>query len=554
MTLAEYYLADPRLVLVPIEHLTPSGMSTELAALLTTRAGWSAARLELFDRAFALYWSRATALAGRTRTWVPPRLRHVAIVADPAAVRPYVQLLNTSAWMLYASDFDPAGSNPEFAAYLLAHGDRMALSGEVTLVALHNAAWWFERSEEECAEFAAAAERSPRPDAGGFRALAAALPWLRRLRHETLDPPLVVSPHRAIPGTGLLVPKALEHEPRALVDAWTDAARRALEGYRSAWQATPSAAIAELADWLALDAPPLLITAGRARIVWDPEHPDRLGSLRSALKRADAAALEAIAADLRVVARHTRAFHASLVAPEALPAPAPGTEQSGYSFLHRERARIAYDLDEPGMERLRGPALPYARAMLGARTVHEWAHLAVDAGWVPRAASEDELGARRRRLADGLAAVIAGLPAGVRTMTARDLADVGAGGAPADGLAELFLARMSDYQSNLLARRFLEPIEMETYVRHNVRTLRPFYAPPQLLRMLIRYLFEYQYLALSAVPDRRAYFLRSTWFDADFITTGVLSLDRFDELADAAAAIVACYGVDESRFRPVGRC
>src|SRR5262249_44522965 len=156
--------------------------------------------------------------------------------------------------------------------------------------------------------------------------------------------------------------------------------------------------------------------------------------------------------DLGIVARHTRAFRVALVDRDALPAPSPHTEQSGYSYLHRERALIAYNVDEPGMERLRGPALPYAAAMLGARTVHEWAHLAVDAGWVPRRATDAELAACQGRLAELLTGVIAKLPPPVRTMTARDVADVGAGGAPADGLVRLFLARISDWQSNLLAR------------------------------------------------------------------------------------------------------
>src|SRR5690348_18358456 len=128
--------------------------------------------------------------------WPPPRLRHVAIVTgDPRGVRPYVQLLNTSAWLLYACDLDPDSSHPEFVAYLLAHGDRVAFTGEVTTAAVQTAAWWFERGDTDCAAFVAAAKRSPRPDAGAFRALADALPWLRELRHETLRPPAIWSPH-----------------------------------------------------------------------------------------------------------------------------------------------------------------------------------------------------------------------------------------------------------------------------------------------------------------------------------------------------------------------
>lgn len=547
MTLADYYFADSRLVLVPIEHLGPSGMSRELARELQERRGWSSAWIDLFDRSFALYVARSAALARRTRTWMPPRIRHAAIVTAENGVRPYAQLLNTSAWTLYVGDFDPACSHPELGAYLFAHGDRMALAGEVTLAALHNAAWWLERSDEECAAFAAAAAHSRRPDAAGFRAIGAALPWLRRLRHETLAPPAVASPHRAIPGTGLLVPREIEGEPRGLVDAWATTARRAVESYRAAWQAAPTRVLGDLVDWLVRDVPPLLVTVGVDRILWDPEHPQRTGALRDALRRGDAAAVAAVRDDLQTIARHTRAFRRALCDAAALPKPAAETEQAGYSYLHRERGLIGYDLDEPGMERLAGPPLPYARAMLGARTVHEWAHLAVDAGWVPCRVTADELAARRDHLAASLAHVIASLPPAIRDLTGPDLAALDAA-SPADALARLFLARMPDYQANLLAQRFLDREEIETYIRHNVRTLRFAYAPSQLFRMLIRYLFELQYLGFSEVADRSTFFVRSTWFDADFFATGVLDADRFAELAERAGALCACFAVDESRF------
>ncbi len=547
MTLVDYYFGDPRLFLIPIEHLGPSGMSGEHAALLRERDVWGAAQIELFDRAFALYWSRSLDLAKRTRTWMPPRIRHVAVVTQDQSVRPYAQILNTSAWTVYGSDFDPRTSHPELGAYVLAHGDRMALSGEVTLSALHNAAWWLERSDAECAAFAAAAARATRPDAAGYRAVASALPWLRRLRHETLAPPAASSPHRAIPGTGLLVPQALESEPRGLVDAWTTVAKRAIDLYRAAWQAPPDRAIGDLTEWLKRDAPPLLVTE-HGRIVWDPEQADRLGTLRSALKRGDAAAVVSVGDDLRAIARHTRAFLGSLTAPGELPMPGAETEQSGYTWIHRERRLIAYELAEAGMERLVGPALPYARAMLGARTVHEWAHLAVDAGWVPCVVDTGEIAARRGRLADALADVIAALPAPLRALTAPDLAEFGTGRDCAEALARAFLARIPDWQANLLAQRYLERAEIETYIRHNIRTLRFSYAPPQLFRMLIRYLFELQYLAFSEVTDARTYLVRSTWFDADFFATGLLDPKRFVEIADSAAALCASYAVDESRF------
>ncbi len=95
----------------------------------------------------------------------------------------------------------------------------------------------------------------------------------------------------------------------------------------------------------------------------------------------------------------------------------------------------------------------------------------------------------------------------------------------------------------------MRPEEQETYVRHNVRTLRTVYSAAQLWRMLIRYLYEYQYLALSAVEDKRSYFFRSTWFDADFIESGLLSVESFDGLAAAVADLCTCHAVDREHIR-----
>jgi hypothetical protein len=524
-------------------------MTRAFAALVSERRGWSPGRIALFDAAFARYFARSAALARRTRTWVAPRIRHVAVVADPQAVRPYVQLLNTSAWMLYECDVDPALSDAELVAFLLVLGDRMAVDREVTTAAVRTAAWWLERSDAECRRFAEAAARSPRPDAPGLRAVAAATGWLRQLRHERLRPPRVVSPHRPIPGTGLLVPRALEAEPPALVACWTAAARRAVGAYHAAWRATDAAAVRALSDWLAGEAPSLLVTGAGGTILWDPEVPERLGPLRAALRAAAGVAVASIHADLQVVDAHSRAFHAALVDPQALPPPPPSTQERGYSYLHRSRRLIAYNLHEPGLERLEGPPLPYARAMLGARTAHEWGHLAAAAGWVARRVPPERFAELRAAFAVQLDAAITAAPAAVRRTTARELAAA----SPGTGLVRLFLRRIPDYQANLVARRFMSDAERETYARHNVRSLRDEYAPADLWRMLVRYLFEYQYLgpalAFTAVEDPRRYFLRSTWFAEDFLATGILDEARFAALAAAAARLCGCYAVDETRFR-----
>jgi hypothetical protein len=264
--------------------------------------------------------------------------------------------------------------------------------------------------------------------------------------------------------------------------------------------------------------------------------------------RAHAAAVAGIREDLAVVDRHTRAFRAALV-DERVSEPPADTGQSGYVYLHRDRRLIAYNLHEPGMERLCGTPLPYSRAMLGARTVHEWAHLAAAGGCVPCVTDDADLRARQSDLARELDATIAAAAPSMRARTAPDLARLGASETPGTALARLLLARLPDYQANLLAWPFLSEMERETYVRHNIRSLRGFYAPAELWRMLVRYLFEFQYLGFSAVEDRRAYLFKSTWFETDYITAGALDERRFDELSASVSRLCACYAIDESRVR-----
>jgi hypothetical protein len=349
--LAEYYLLDPRVVLVPVEDLTDDGLTPELAALVTSRAGWTDEHVALFDAGWTLYWAQ--------RGPRPPHA-HLARAAPPSrggrvtqpdAVRPCVQLLNTSAWLVYAADVDPATSDPELLAFVLALGDRMAATGEVTTAAVQAAAWWLERTDEECAAFADGATRSTRPDADAYVAVAEAIAWLRSLHHEVLRPAAASAPGRAIPSTGLFVPIALEAEPPRLVDCWQRSATRVVARHHAAWRRSDPALVANLCDWLAAEAPPLVVAAENGRVAWDPDAPERVGALRAVLKTADAVAVEAVHRDLERIASLTHSFMAAVVDPAALPAPDASTTERGYTYLHSDRRLIAYDLHEPGMER-----------------------------------------------------------------------------------------------------------------------------------------------------------------------------------------------------------
>jgi hypothetical protein len=92
--------------------------------------------------------------------------------------------------------------------------------------------------------------------------------------------------------------------------------------------------------------------------------------------------------------------------------------------------------------------------------------------------------------------------------------------------------------------------ERETYVRQNVRALSREYAPEEVWRLLVRLLYEAQYLRFSDVADRSGYFLDTTWFRDDFLATGILDEDAFAGLGGAAAALCAAHAVDPTRFRP----
>jgi hypothetical protein len=200
------------------------------------------------------------------------------------------------------------------------------------------------------------------------------------------------------------------------------------------------------------------------------------------------------------------------------------------------------------MERLAGPALPYEAPMVGARTAHEWAHLADAAGFVPRTASPADWAALRAELASMLDDTIARAPAAVRTRTAADLAALAEGRPAGVALGRLLVTRMPDWRANLVARALMTDDEAETYVRHNVRGLGAQYSPEQVWRLLVRYLFEYQYLGaalgLVRIADPQAYFFASTGIADELFAAGVLDEARFDDLAAIVARLCAAHAID----------
>ncbi len=560
--LAELYFADPRTHLIPIEHLSPEGVTPAYGRELARRLPYAAAALDLLNTAFPLYWQRSAELAGRTNTWATPRLRNLAIVDSSAAIPPYVQLLNTSTWTLFDVDFQLETSSPEFLAYLLVHGDRMSLTGDATNAALLNAAYWFDRSAAEIADFEAGARTSTRPDGEAFTLLADALPWMRRIRHETLRPPASgATGYRPITGSGLLVPREIEGNPLQLLSAWKGVAEGALARYYERYRQPSAPALTEILEWLRDSSPRLVITGRKNRVLWDHEHADRIGSLRGELRNSGEEVLHSIRADLEVLDHNSRTFLSRCASPAELQ-PNEDIGQDGYTYLYRGRPLLAYNLHETHLERLRVPSLPFARLMLGARAYHEWCHLAVDAGWVRTRTSaaplvRNAINAIDNALDAAPSRAIALCRASLDDLRRRHsetLIDWGGETIDVDGssygaaLVRMLLPRVADFKANLLAATMQSLGEREAYVRQNIRSLRWEYRREELWQMLARYVYELQYMRFSDIADTHRCFLTSTWFESDYLSTEILSRATFEHLDETFACLLDVFEIDTDKI------
>jgi len=534
--LRAFYFAYGEMFVVPIEHLAPAGIDAAYRAWLLDTGRVAAAWIDLFDAAFAAYWRRVADLSQQVPAeWFPPRLQHCCVVTDPTRVRPYAQVFSNCSWVLDASDFDPVTSNVEFAAYQFL-------------------AYWLGRSDAEADEFCEACRRCVRPDGDGFRALADAMPWIRTLHHETLKPPPLGSgPWIRLSRTGMLVPPPAPVRIAALEATWQEVAATVTRGYfRNYGRPTPQT-VRTVCSWFAEVQPCVLVLGRGKRPVWDPAAPDRIAGLRSELRGSGEETLRSVCADVETVAEHSRRFLASLRDPDALPLPPADMAEAGLTHLSRSHRLIAYDLHEPSTERLHAPAPPFQRFMLAARTIHEWGHVAADAGWVGVPVEQE---ARYKdlhmRLAELFARVVREAPDGVQAHCAADLTKLTNGDDRAVGgaLAAVSLARLPDYQANLLAQLFLERNAVETYVRNNVYCLSMDTPSTAIFSRLARYVYEYQYLRFSRIGDPKRYFASSTWFGDEYWARGVVSEALFDVLVETMHRLCACHAIRWDAFVP----
>ncbi len=553
MRLAQYCRSQPGYLLLPGEHLSASGADAELAGFLRDDLGWSAHKRDFLDRSVALYCSRSESISARTEAWPKPRIRNLGIAESDSGVRPYAQVLNTSTWTIYDCDVDPEISHEELAAYVLALADWMSMTGEVSEVPMRSAAWWIECGQGDVQSFVEAASCSKRPDAEMLCAVAESTSWLSLLHHRDLKPAPEQTVVRGIPGTGLQVAANIEAGPPELVERCRRSALSAVDAYRRRWQGHDDSRVASLLEWLAASRPMLVVAGDSGRTLWDCAEPQRTDELADCLSRADPVAVEAVRADLEIIDEHSRRFMAALVDADSLPHPRNELAESGYAYVHPRRRVIAYNLFEAGMERTVGPPLPFEREMLGARTLHEWGHLADEAGWVTARSQHTEMARLREALAAELQAAVEECCPQRAGEAVADLTDMAGDGPAGEALAEVLLARLPDYRANLVAGPFMTPAERETYVRHNIRTFRYEYSPHKLWRMLSRYLYEYQYLlpqlGLTDIEDPYGYFAASTGFETDVIDTGVLRQQRFESITAALSELCSRYSIDRDRIR-----
>lgn len=542
---------DPRAFVIGAEHLTETGMTDEFAGWLAEERGLGGDWRRAFDRAFAGYRERARALAALDpEVWFPPRKQNICVVVDAERTRPYYLPFNKASWLVYADDFAPDES-PELAIYLLLHTERLCLTQSPTAAVAHNLGYWLQRSEAEIAGFASGAERSRRPDAEAFRALAQAQAWIGALHHPTLRP-LAGAPDEPlgrIPNTGLLASRAMQPHLIELVRAFRETTAEVARRYFAAWEGEP--APERVTGWLREAAPRVLVTGESGAVLWDPDAPGDVAAANEALADVPAAVAESIRADIETVDRLTTRFLGALRDPASLPLPGGDIEQTGLSYIHATRRLIAYNLLEADMHRTREPAAPYERLMLAARTVHEWAHLAVDAGLVCVPESRQSEHARAvLAFTDALADIVKNAPPELAEVAEHERALTGSESL-AVGLRDVVLGRMPDYLANLLARRVLDPLEMETYVRQQVTSLAQENLGP--FGQIARHAFELQYLSLGSLADPMGYFLDTTWFADTFIAGGIVTRARFEALVEAMARISACVAIDEAEVSPGAR-
>lgn len=548
---AELCFAHPGVFLIPVEHVSPTGMRRTFSQSLQEHCDVTEAWIELFDRAMACYFERVSALAAAAPSyWRAPRLSNLCIVKDAGGIRPYYAPFSKTSLLLYESDFDPACSNLEHAVYQLVHAERLSLTGDMGMTWIHNLGYFLMRTTEERETFAAGCERSRRPDAYAFRTLAERMHMIDSLHHDDLrpEPPSNESSTVRVDFAGLTVPAEHQDEFQTVAKTFLAVAHDVMQRHYEEQRDRCSAASADdLVDWLAESAPMVLLSDHLGGTLWDPDRPAEVDAIRAVVEGIPSRAAQSLIEDWSLIDRHSGRFLDALTDQEELAPPGDSLDQEDGIYLHAGRKIIAYCLVQPGFKTLAEEAPPYHRLLVGARTLHEWSHLAADAGIVrvPERMKEEHDESHQELIAL-FDRIVTRAPDAHRQSARREVELLRREGYH---LGDMPLQRVGDYQANLLARMFLSAGEMEAYVRANVRPLIDEEEVGPYLR-LARHAYEYQYLTLSRIDDPFEYFLSCTWFAEDLIHTGIISENGARELFHAVSALFACYEIDTARIRP----
>jgi len=549
---APFCFDDAEVALIPIEDLQATGMSDACERRLLQRPHAVRVR-HVFDASFARVHRMATALAAAAPdVYPPPRLSNIALLADSHQGHPYFRPFIGMSLVLYATDFDPESSSIEHAAYQLIVAERLGQTKRAGLAALEALPYLSSLSAEATADFCTGAARSKRPDAEAARLVAAALPvLLDKLRCDGLvedrKPP---SGYARIKGTPLVVSLDVVPVIQGLVKRLDAIAVEVAEQHYTRQRARtadlPSASDRLLA-YLNHSCPRLLIVDGpNGRLLWDPQKPAELTAIAAAISQAGDRPLESLLLDLRAVDAVTALFFARVKDAASFLVPNQSLEEAGGVYVQKERALLAYALEQPGLSTLREEAPPFHRQLLVLRAMHEWGHVAVDAGVVPvpsaRAADFEAAGVR---LAGVFAKIVDALPSEARSTADAELARMRDEGTR---LEDLPFSRLEDYRSNLLCRHLLPPGPLDVYVRANVRSLES--EPVGQLRKLARYAYEAQYLFLAGFRDPLQYLFEGTFFREEYTVPGLVSEDMTQELVLAVGALCACYELDKTRILP----
>ena len=546
-----FFLPDEDAFLIGVEHLSPRGIDPDFAAELISDGRVDAAWVACFDQAFQRAHARAGQLWSRAKRYAfPPRLNNVVVVSDHTRAHPYTRTLSWSAWTVYRDDFDPERSSVELATLLLLHAERLNVSseGDVAQALVANLAFLFGLSDAARADLAEGCARTQRPDAAAWRALGQALPWLERLHHTA------VKPLRQDPGepcatseeSGLIVPQSMLPRLGALAEACGQAAQTSVRAHYDRLGGDGSAG-AELLEWLADAAPELALVDHEGGLLWDYTRPAEVEALRPHLASLGEAAGAALRADLELVHERSRRFLDAVKDPAALPHCSAEVVQEGGTYLHARLDRIAFDLTQQSTWLpLREPTPPFQRLLLGARVVHEFGHLADEAGLIGIAPGREEEHARAMAgWAEEFGRLLASFPPPLQER-AREQIPPKAGQDMGQALVDFTFTRFPDFPANVVMRALVEPAELEAYVRVNARSHREEKLGPT--ELLSRYVHEYQYVRLSRiVPDPFVYFLEVTGVERLFCDTGLLQRDDLRRLFESMARVCDCYAFDQER-------